>query len=120
LKAVREVGGVKDDRHGMLLMRNTGRGNEAEQAIKAAALGLIDNSVVDHIAVTSDEDSTGEPTFFVNVYLRDRRDRPSAAKSIEIIKAMRDALLELGDDRFPHLSFSAPNDEAAEDTRPAE
>jgi hypothetical protein len=101
-------------------MRNTVGADEAEQAIRAAALGLIDNSVVDHIVVTSDEDSTNEPTFFVNVYLRDRHNRPSAAQSIEMIKAMRDALSALADDRFPHLSFSAPNDEASEDTRPAE
>jgi len=101
-------------------MRNAVKADEAERAIKTAVLGLIDDSVVDHVTVTSDDDATGEPSFFVTVYLRDGRNRPSAAKSIDMIKAMRDALFELGDDRFPHLSFSAPDDEPSEDTRPAE
>jgi len=101
-------------------MRNAVKADEAERAIKTAVLGLIDDSLVDHVTVTSDDDATGEPSFFVTVYLRDGRNRPSAAKSIDMIKAMRDALFELGDDRFPHLSFSAPDDEPSEDTRPAE
>ncbi len=103
-------------------MRSAVKANEAERAIKTAVLGLIDNSVIDHVTVTSDDDASGEPSFFVTVYvyLRNGRNRPSAAKSIDIIKAMRDALFELGDDRFPHLTFSAPDDEPSEDTRPAE
>jgi hypothetical protein len=104
----------------MVPMRNAVKADEGERAIKTAVLGLIDDSVVDHVTVTSDDDATGEPSFFVTVYLRDGRNRPSAAKSIDMIKAMRDALFELGDDRFPHLSFSAPDDEPSEDTRPAE
>ena len=101
-------------------MRNAVKAVEAEQAIKTAALGLIDPSTVDHITVTSDEDAFDEPVYFVTVFLRDRRDHPSAAKSIDMIKAMREALFKLGDDRFPHLSFLAPGDEPSEDTRPAE
>ncbi len=101
-------------------MPNAVKAEETERAIKGTVLGLIDNSGVDRITLTSDDDATGEPSFFVTVYLRDGRYRPSAAKSIDIIKAMRDALFELGDDRFPHLSFSAPDDEPSEDTRPAE
>lgn len=93
---------------------------DAEQAIKAAALGLIDPSRVDHITVTSDEDAFDEPSYFVTIFLRDLRDQPSSAKSIEIVRAMRHALFKLGDDRFPHLSFLAPGDEPSEDTRPAE
>jgi hypothetical protein len=104
----------------MIPMRNAVRADEAERAIKTAVLSLIDNSGVDRVTATPDDDATGEPSFFVTVYLRDGRNRPSAAKSIDMIKAMRDALFELGDDRFPHLSFSAPDDEPSEDTRPAE
>jgi hypothetical protein len=101
-------------------MRNAVKADEAERAIKTALFGLIDSSVIDHVTVTSDNDAGAEPSFFVTVYLRNGSDRPSAAKSIDIIKAMRDALFELGDDRFPHLSFSAPDDEPSEDTRPRE
>ena len=101
-------------------MRNAVKADQAERAIKTAVLGLIDNSVIDHVTVTSDDDASAEPSFFVTVYLRNGRHRPSAAKSIDIIKSMRDALFELGDDRFPHLSFSAPDDEPSEDTRPTE
>jgi len=101
-------------------MRNAVKADETERAIKSVILGLIDDSAVDHITLTSDDDASCDPSFFVNVYLRDGRNRPSAAKSIDIIKAMRDALFALGDDRFPHLSFSAPDDEPSDDTRPPE
>jgi hypothetical protein len=101
-------------------MRNAVTVDDAERAIKTAILGLISESAVDHISVSAGDDSAGEPLLFVTIYLRDGRDRPSAAKSIDLIKAMRDALSDLGDDRFPHLSFSAPGDEPSEDTRPAE
>jgi len=93
---------------------------ETDRAIKSAVLSLIDQSAVDHISVTAGEDSAGEAALFVTVYLRDGRARPTAGKSIDMIQAMGDALLDLGDDRFPHLSFSAPGDEPSEDTRPTE
>ncbi len=101
-------------------MRNALKAEETEQAIKSTVLGLIDNSIIDRVTLSSDDDATDEPSFYVTVYLRNGGDRPSVAKSIDIVKAMRDALFELGEDRFPHLSFSAPDDEPSEDTRPAE
>jgi hypothetical protein len=101
-------------------MQNAVKAEDAERTIKTAIFGLIDKSVVDHVSVASGEDAMDEPSFFVTIYLRDGRDRPSAAKSIDMIKAMRDSLVDIGDERFPHLSFSAPDDQPSEDTRPAE
>ena len=101
-------------------MRETVKDVDAEQAIKDAALGLIDASTIDHITVTSDDAAFDEPSYFVTIFLRDLHDQPSSARSIEMVGAMRDALFKLGDDRFPHLSFLGPGDEASEDTRPAE
>ena len=95
-------------------------GEETERAIKSVVLGWIDRSAVDRISITPGEDNAGESSLYVNVYLRDDRSWPTAAKSIDLIIAMRDALRDLGDDRFPHLSFSAPGDEPSEDTRPTE
>ena len=101
-------------------MRNAVKSDESERAIKSAILSLIDESAVDHVAVTSDDDDLSEPSFFVTVYLKENRNRPTAERSIDMIKAMRDALKDVGDARFPHLSFSAPDDAPSEDTRRAE
>jgi len=101
-------------------MRNAINADEAEQAIKTAVFGLMNESAVDHVSVSLGDDAAGEPSLFVTVYLRDGHHRLSAAESIDLVRAMRNALFELGDERFPHLSFSAPDDEPSEDTRPAE
>jgi hypothetical protein len=104
----------------MLSMRNAVNAAEAEQAIKTAIFGLMNESAVDHISVSPGDDTADEPSLFVTVYLRGDRPQPSAAESIDLVRTMRDALFDLGDDRFPHLSFSAPGDEPSEDIRPAE
>ena len=101
-------------------MQNAVKTEDAERAIKTTLRGLIDESVVVHVSVTPGDDATGEPSLFVTVHLRAGRDRPSAAKSIDMIKAMRNELFDIGDERFPHLSFSAPDDELSEDTRRSE
>jgi len=101
-------------------MQNAIKTEDAERAIKTTLRDLIDESVVDRLSVMPSDDATGEPSLFVTVYLRASRDRPAAAKSIDMIKAMRNALFDIGDERFPHLSFSAPDDELSEDTRRSE
>ncbi len=99
-------------------MQNTVKSDEAERAITTVIYDRVGRAVVDSVSVTSSDDAIGEPSFFVTVYLKNGRDRPKAEKTIEMIKAMRDALFDLDDDRFPHLSFRAPEDEESEDTRP--
>jgi hypothetical protein len=98
-------------------MREIRRDEEAERAITSAVLHLIEKSAVDEVRVSSAEDQEGEQALFVAVRLKSKQARPSGAVSIDLLKAMRDALQAIDDDRFPYLSFIAPGDEPAEDTR---
>jgi len=90
------------------------RNRETERAIKATIERCMEKSAVDKVSVYSAEDHTGEPALFVTVRLKAGRRRPSGAKSIDLLKALRDELQDVGDDRFPYLTFSAPGDELAE------
>lgn len=99
-------------------MRQAVEPDDADRAIKSAIYERIDRSVVADVSMASRDDATGEPSLFVTVSLKSGRDRPDAGKAIDMVKAMRDALFDLGDERFPYLSFRAPGDEEAEDTRP--
>jgi len=101
-------------------MRNAVKADDSERAIKAAVYKLIDKSVIEDVTVTASDDQSGEPSLFVTVYLRDGRDRPHAKIAIELVTAMRHALYDVDDERFPYLSFSAPDDEEAEDMWPVD
>jgi len=90
------------------------RNRQTERAIKAAIDRFMEKSAVDTVSVHSAEDHTGEPALFVTVRLKAGHRRPSGAKSIDLLKALRDALQDVDDDRFPYVTFSAPGDELAE------
>jgi hypothetical protein len=90
---------------------------EAERAISSVVNDLIGKSEVESIRVNSADDHMGEPALYVSISLINREARPSGAESIRLVKAMLDALQDISDDRFPYVSFSAPGDEQAEDTR---
>jgi hypothetical protein len=98
-------------------MANRSDDASAERALKSVASQALEASAIDDIRITRAEDHTGEPAWFVDIRLRSGRKRPTSSKSLDLTKAMQNALLDMGDDRFPYLSFSAPEDEQAEDTR---
>ncbi len=95
------------------------RDEDAAQAIASAARGRLSDAAILDIRVIPEEDHIGEPAFSVLIDLNDQRFRPSGVDFIELVTAMRDALQDLGDARFPYVSISAPGDEQAEDTRSA-
>ena len=95
------------------------RDEDAAQAIASAARQRLGDAAIEDIRVIPEEDHTGEPAFSVLIDLNDQRFRPSGIDFIELVMAMRDALQDLGDARFPYVSISAPGDEQAEDTRSA-
>ncbi len=95
-------------------METSDRNRETERTIRATIDRLIEKTAVVKVSVHSAEDHTGEPALFVTVRLKAGRRRPSGAKSIDLLKALRDALQDAGDDRFPYLTFSVPGDELAE------
>ncbi len=95
------------------------RDEDAAEAIASAARQRLGDAAVQEIRVFAEEDHAGEPAFSVLIDLNDQRFRPSGIDFIELVTAMRDALQDLGDARFPYVSISAPGDEQAEDTRSA-
>ncbi len=95
------------------------RDEDAAQAIALAARQRLGEEAIRNVRVYPEEDHVGEPAFSVLIDLADPRFRPSGANFIELVMAMRDALQDVGDARFPYVSISAPGDEQAEDTRSA-
>ena len=95
------------------------RDEDAAQAIATAAKRRLGDAAIQSLRVFPEEDHTGEPALSVLIDLNDQRFRPTGVDYIQLIKAMRDALQDIGDTRFPYVSISAPGDEQAEDTRGA-
>ena len=95
------------------------RDDDAAQAIASAARRRLSDDAIQDIRVIPEEDHTGEPAFSVLIDLSDQRFRPSGVDFLALVKAMRDALEDVGDTRFPYVNISAPGDEQAEDTRGA-
>jgi hypothetical protein len=92
---------------------------QAEVTIKAAILGLFEDTTIENIEVRPGEDHAGEPALFVTVYLKAAQRRMSGSVLLDTIAAAATALREIDDYRFPYVTFLAPEDERAEDTRPA-
>ena len=100
-------------------MSQARKDEEAEAAVKSAILGIFENSAIDNIEVGPGEDHTGEPTLFVTIYLEAAQERMSGTRLLDAIAAAATALRGIDDNRFPYVTFLAPEDERAEDTRPA-
>lgn len=73
----------------------------------------------DHAEVRADLDHDGEPALFVDAIFRPgsiQKDRPAFADAFgEALGALRDSLLDGGENRFPYLLPFYPDDEFAED-----
>jgi hypothetical protein len=95
------------------------RDEQAETAVKSAVLGLFEDVAIESIDVRPGADHSGEPALFVNIYLKPTQQRMSGSRLLDAIVAATTALREIDDDRFPYVTFLAPEDEHAEDTRPA-
>jgi hypothetical protein len=95
------------------------RGDErAETAVKSAIFGMFEDAI-DNIDVRPGENYADEPALFVTIYLKAAQERMSGSRLLDTIAAAATALREIDDDRFPYVTFLAPEDEPAEDTRPA-
>ncbi|WP_156967748.1 hypothetical protein [Methylosinus sp. PW1] len=69
----------------------------------------------DHVDVREDFNHADEPALFLDIVTKTGPDDLSARESIETQVAVSNALLALGDTRFPYLSFKFPGDEYAVD-----
>ena len=89
-----------------------------EEAAKDALVAIVskwfDPAALDKVNVHSEDDYAGDPALFVNVRLKASKDRLPPDKSVDLRIAMRNALQHIGDDRFPYVTFSAPDDDLAE------
>ena len=89
-----------------------------EAAIKAAIEALYGASV-DRVNVRAGKDYDDEPAIFVTVFMKPGQKRMSGSDLLDSIAAASAALRGLQDDRFPYVIFRSPEDESAEDARPA-
>ncbi len=100
-------------------MKLSRKDEAAAVAIKDAVTGLFGRDPIDRIEIFPTEDMHGDPLLAVTVFLQAAQERVSGARLLDTIVAAQDALRELDDDRFPYVTFLAPEDESAEDARPA-
>lgn len=90
------------------------REREAESALTQIIRERFEPEALSQIKIHSGFDHAGEPALFVSVHLKAGRGRLSPEKSVDLQIAMRNALQEINDDRFPYLTFSAPDDDLAQ------
>lgn len=95
------------------------RDREAEAVARSAIIRLFGESAIDRIEVRRSEDASGEDALSVTVFLREPRRRMPGSRLLDTIAEVATALREIGDYRFPYVTFLAPEYESAEDTRPA-
>lgn len=86
----------------------------AEKVLTEIIRKQFDGSALDEIKIHSGIDHAGEQALFVNVRLKEGKKRLTPEKSVDLHLVMRDALQDIGDDRFPYLTFSAPDDNFAQ------
>lgn len=84
-------------------------------AIDDALLRALGPSSFDHVDVREDYDHAEEPALFLDIVTKTSADLLSAKALIETQMAVSDALLALGDTRFPYVSFKFPGDQYATD-----
>ncbi len=92
---------------------------EVQEVVNSAIIGLIGAEAIDRIEVRPAEDSAGDAALSVTIFLRAPRRRMSGSRLLDTIVEVATALREIGDDRFPYVTFLAPEYESAEDTRSA-
>jgi hypothetical protein len=100
-------------------MPKASKDQQAEAAIKSAILRLIGAAAVERVHVHAGEDYQGEPELSVAIFMKAGQTRITGAQLLDAIVAAVHALREIEDDRIPYVTFIAPEDESAEDTRPA-
>ena len=95
------------------------RDERAKAAVKSAILELFGADKIDRVEVLPAQDPNEELALSVTIYLRAAQDRISGSRLLDAIAASVSELQKIDDDRVPFVTFLAPEDEAAEDTRPA-
>ncbi len=100
-------------------MSQASRDQQAEAAITSAVLALIGAEAIERVNVDTREDYQGGPELSATVYMKAGQERITGTRLLDTIVAAVHALREIDDERIPYVTFLAPEDEYAEDTRPA-
>jgi hypothetical protein len=100
-------------------MAQSQKDKDAEGVVKASIFALLGRETIERIAVFPVEDQAGEPGLSVTIYLTSGQKRMSGSRLLDTIDAAVTALREREDYRFPFVTFLLPEEEGAEDTRPA-
>jgi hypothetical protein len=77
---------------------------------------LIDDSMIEAIDVREDEDWSGTPSLFVDVFVSPGKPRPDAESWTRLKRSLSQELLDGGEQRFPYIRL---RDRAAEDEEAA-
>jgi len=96
-------------------MSQSQRDQRAEAVAKSTIVRLFGEDAIDRIEVFPTEDQAGEDGLSVTVFLRRAHEEVSGARAIDAIAAISEALEDVGDARFPYVTFLAPGYEHAED-----
>ena len=100
-------------------MDHLSKDKRAEAVVTSAIVGLFGADAIDRVQVLPADDENGEPSLSVTVYLKAAQRRMSGSQLLDSISAAATELRAQEDFRFPYVTFLAPEDESAEDTRPA-
>jgi|SRR5271166_6689547 len=92
---------------------------QVEDVVRSAVARLFGGDEIDRIEVRPAEDSAGDAALSVTIFLRTARRRMPGSRLLDTIAEVATALREIGDYRFPYVTFLAPEYESAEDAPPA-
>ena len=76
---------------------------QVESVIRAAITVTVPAERIGHIEITEREDSTGDEAFFIDVFLKDLSGNFGGSVYLTLINAVRLALIEIGEQRFPFI-----------------
>jgi hypothetical protein len=100
-------------------MAQSRKDQDAERAVEAAIFALLGPETIERIAVFPVEDHAGESGLSVTIFLKAGQERMSGRRLLDAIDAAATVLESQEDHRFPFVTFLLPEEEGAEDTRPA-
>jgi hypothetical protein len=83
---------------------------DAEKTIARTLEGWIGSPAIQSVGVHAALDHIGEPALFISVMLKSGKDRLPATRAVDLQIALRDALQDIDDTRFPYITFSTPDD----------
>lgn len=86
-----------------------------KSTVENVATHNLGRDAFERVTVREDVDHAGEDALFVDIVMNLSQDRLSSEQSVKMRFDLSNALLSLGEPRFPYLTFSYPDDVPAVD-----